>query len=173
VDSPPIAAHEKQSVKIGIAFCFLAVGGALAKETTFANHGLSMDTYVVLDVSGKTAKGTFRSAANNSDEKHGPTAFTGKVIATPKGKKGIYLEIHFDGEAPYNTKNLLPLTWHLKIVDHRAHLFIPVHQRNYEGRTPRWRCPRWSWNRRAATEVIARNGAPGRARVFSLRCARV
>ena len=125
-------------MKIAIAVFLLATGAAFAKETTFVNNGLSMDTIVVLDVTGKIAKGTFSSKANNRDEAHGPTAFTGKVIATPKGKKGIYLQIKFDGEAPYDTRDLLPLTWHLKIVDHRAHLFIPVHQRNYEGRTPRW-----------------------------------
>lgn len=125
-------------VKIAMAAFLLATSAAFGKETTFANHGLSMDTTVVLDVTGKTAKGTFASKANNTDEAHGPTPFTGKVIATPKGKKGVYLQIQFAGEAPYDTRDLLPLTWHLKIVDHRAHLFIPVHQRNYEGRTPRW-----------------------------------
>ena len=127
-----------RTLRIGAAVFFFAVTGAFAKETTFVNHGLSMDTTVVLDVTGKTAKGTFSSKANNSDETHGPTAFTGKVIPTPKGKKGIYLQIKFAAEAPYDTRNLEPLTWRLKIVDHRAHLFIPVHQRNYEGRTPRW-----------------------------------
>jgi len=129
---------KNKTVKAAIAFCFFAISSGFAKETTFANHGLSMDTYVALDVSGKTAKGTFSSKANNTDEAHGPTAFTGKVVTTPKGKRGIYLEIQFAGEPPYDTRDLKPLTWHLKIVEGRAHLFIPVHQRNYEGRTPRW-----------------------------------
>jgi hypothetical protein len=129
---------KNKSLKITVAVFFAAIGSAFAKETTFVNHGLSTDTTVVLDVTGKIAKGTFASRANNSDEAKGPTPFTGKVIATPKGKKGIYLRIQFAGEAPYDTRDLVPLTWHLTIVDHRAHLFIPVHQRNYEGRTPRW-----------------------------------
>jgi hypothetical protein len=129
---------KNKSVKLAIVVFFCALGSASAGETTFANHGLSMDTTVVLDVTGKTAKGTFSSKANNRDEAHGPASFTGKVIKTPKGKNGIYLQIQFAGEAPYDTRDLVPLTWHLKIVDHRAHLFIPVHQRNYEGRTPRW-----------------------------------
>jgi hypothetical protein len=129
---------KNKTVKLTVLFCFFALSTGFAKETTFVNHGLSMDTTVVLDVVGKTAKGTFSSQANNSDEAHGPAPFTGKVIPTPKGKRGVYLEIHFAGEPPYDTRDLLPLTWHLKIVNHRAHLFIPVHQRNYEGRTPRW-----------------------------------
>jgi hypothetical protein len=124
--------------RIALLFSFLVASSAFAKEVTFANHGLSMDTYVVLDVTGKFAKGTFTSRANNSDEAHGPVAFTGKVIATPRGKKGVYLRIEFAGPAPYDTRDLLPLTWRLRIVNHQAHLFIPVHQRNYEGRTPKW-----------------------------------
>jgi hypothetical protein len=129
---------KNKTATIATAVFLFAVGSAFAKETIFVNHGLSMDTTVVLDVTGKIAKGTFSSKANNTDEAHGPTAFTGKVITTPKGKKGIYLQVQFAGEAPYDIRNLEPLTWHLKIVDRRAHLFIPVHQRNYEGRTPRW-----------------------------------
>lgn len=129
---------KNKSRAITLIFCFFAAGSVFGKETTFANHGLSMDTYVVLEVSGKTARGTFRSRANNSDEAHGPAPFTGKVITTPKGKKGVYLEIHFAGPPPYDTRDLLPLVWHLRIVDHRAHLFILVHQRNYEDRTPKW-----------------------------------
>ena len=129
---------KNKTLSTAVAVFFLAIGSAFAKETTFVNHGLSTDTTVVLDVTGKIAKGTFASRANNSDEAKGPAAFTGKVIATPKGKKGIYLQIKFAAEAPYDTRDLAPLTWHLTIVDHRAHLFIPVHQRSYEGRTPRW-----------------------------------
>lgn len=123
---------------VAALFVLFAATSGLAKETSFANHGLSMDTFVLLEVSGKIAKGTFSSEANNTDERHGPTAFTGKVIATPKGREGVYLEIHFAGEPPYDTHGFKKLIWHLKIVDHLAHLFIPVHQRNYEGRTPKW-----------------------------------
>ena len=127
-----------KTVKVTVALCLLVASPGFAKETRFVNHGLSTDTVVVLDVVGKTAKGSFSSKANNSDEAHGPAAFAGKVIPTPKSQRGIYLEIKFVGEPPYDTRDLLPLTWHLRIVNHRAHLFIPVHQRNYEGRTPRW-----------------------------------
>ena len=129
---------KNKSAKIAIAVFFCAVGSAFAKETTFVNHGLSTDTTVVLDVTGKIAKGTFSSKANNTDEARGPTPFTGKVIATPKGKKGIYLRIEFAGAPPYDTKDLMPLTWHLKITDHRAHLFIPMHQRNYMTVPAKW-----------------------------------
>jgi hypothetical protein len=125
-------------VKIAVTVFVFAIGSAFAKETTFVNHGLSADTTVVLDVTGKIAKGTFASRANNSDDAEAPTPFTGRVIATPKGKKGIYLRIEFAGTAPYDTKNLLPLTWHLKITQHRAHLFIPMHQRNYRTVPAKW-----------------------------------
>jgi hypothetical protein len=129
---------KNRTIKIAAAVFVFAVSSVFAKETKFVNHGLSTDTNVVLDVAGKTVKGTYSSNANNSDETHGPAAFTGKVIPTPKGKKGIYLRIEFAGPAPYDTKDLLPLTWHLKIVGGRAHLFIPMHQRNYTTVPAKW-----------------------------------
>jgi hypothetical protein len=77
----------------------LAASPLCAKPTTFLNHGLKYTTLVTLDVSGKTASGTYVSY----DEEPGPaTPFTGKVIPTPKGKRGVYLEIQFPGEPPYN-----------------------------------------------------------------------
>jgi hypothetical protein len=30
------------------------------------------------------------------------------------------------------------LIWFLKIVNHRAHLFVPMQERSYEGDIPRW-----------------------------------
>jgi hypothetical protein len=126
------------TIKFTTAVFLFAVSSVFAKEREFVNHGLSTDTNVVLDVTGKTAKGTFSSNANNTDETHGPTSFTGKVITTPKGKKGVYLRIEFAGPAPYDTKDLLPLTWHLKIVGGRAHLFIPMNQRNYTTVPAKW-----------------------------------
>ena len=45
----------------------------------------------------------------------------------------------FAGDPPYTvppkTKTLI---WHLKIVNHRAHLFIPMQERSYESKTPRY-----------------------------------
>jgi hypothetical protein len=118
-------------------FVLLLVSSTVvAKPTTFLNHGLKYITLVTLEVTGKTATGTFVSYA---DERRPGTPFTGKVIPTPKGKKGVYLEVHFDGEPPYNIPpGAKRLIWYLKIVDRRAHLFIPMHEREYTGRTPKW-----------------------------------
>ena len=61
------------------------------------------------------------------------------MIPTPKGKRGIYLEIHFAEKPPYDVPpKATRLVWYLKIVDHRAHLFIPMQEREYSGRTPKW-----------------------------------
>ena len=110
-----------------------------SQPTKFRNDGLSTTTIVTLEVKDKTVTGTFQSDKNNDDKEPAPpTSFTGNVLPTPKGKRGVYLEIHFAGEPPYDTHGFKKLVWYLKIVEHRAHLFIPVHQRNYEGRTPRW-----------------------------------
>lgn len=114
---------------------FLASSSVLAKPTKFFCGGLSYDWSVTLEVSGKTAQGTY-SCFDNRGGNQDPAPdipFTGKVIPTPKGKKGVYLEIKFAGETPYDVKpKKAPLIWHLTIVDHRAHLFIPMVLRNFE-----------------------------------------
>ena len=111
----------------------LAASTVFAKPTNFAAHGLSYSWFVSLDVTGKSANGSYRQFDNRVDETKGPIAFTGKVIPTPKGKRGVYLEIKFAGETPYDIKpKNAPLIWRLKIVDHRAHLFIPMVLRNFD-----------------------------------------
>jgi hypothetical protein len=111
----------------------LATPTLLAKPTDFECHGLSYSWFVTLEVSGKTAKGTYRRYDNRVDETRGPVPFTGKVIPTPKGKRGVYLQIQFANETPYEMPDKkTPLIWHLKIVEHRAHLFIPMVLRNFE-----------------------------------------
>jgi hypothetical protein len=46
---------------------FAATSG-LAKETGFANHGLSMDTFVFLEVSGKIAKRDCAASESSPDK---------------------------------------------------------------------------------------------------------
>jgi hypothetical protein len=115
-----------------------AASDVFAEATTFRNAGLKNETIVTLEVKGKTATGTFVSYEYG--EEVGPgTPFTGKVIPTPKGKKGVYLEISFAGAPPYtappDTKSIV---WCLRVVNRVAHLFIPMHQRSYESQPPKW-----------------------------------
>ena len=117
---------------------FVARATVFAETTAFRNGGLKNESIVTLEVKGKTATGTFVSYEYGEDVPPA-TPFTGKVIATPKGKRGVYLEIKFAGEAPYATPpEAKSLVWYLKIVKGRAHLFIPMQQRSYEGDTPKW-----------------------------------
>jgi|GEM_PF-2812469 len=121
-----------------LAFCFVS-GHAFADPTTFKNAGLKEETIVVLEVTGKTATGTFASHEYDADSAGSGTPFIGKVIPTPKGKTGIYLEVNFAGDPPYQVPpKSKTLIWFLKIVNHRAHLFIPMEERSYEGKVPRW-----------------------------------
>ena len=131
--------------RIRIAFVWLfllallfTARGAFAEATTFRNAGLKNETIVTVEVKGKTANGTFVSYEYG--ENVGPgTPFTGKVIPTPKGKRGVYLEISFAGPPPYTTlPEAKSLVWYLKIVNRRAHLFIPMQQRSYESQPPKW-----------------------------------
>ena len=118
---------------------FLFTGATVrAEATTFRNGGLKNESIVTLEVKGKRATGTFVSY-EYGDDIPPATAFTGNVIRTPKGKRGVYLEIKFPAEPPYATPpEAKSLVWYLKIVKGRAHLFVPMQQRSYEGNTPKW-----------------------------------
>ena len=116
--------------------CCFASTSAFAAPTTFENKGLKYVIVVALDVNEKTAMGTYKTHEYDPDSAGPGTPFTGKVIPTPKGKTGVYLEIKFDGDVPYTIPpNAKKLIWYLKIVDHKAHLFIRMRERSYEGDT--------------------------------------
>jgi hypothetical protein len=132
----PTAGH--WTIRMAI-FALLFTGmNAFAEATTFRNGGLKNETIVTLEVKGKTATGTFVSY-EYGEEIPPPTPFTGQVIPAPKGKRGVYLEIRFAGPPPYPAPpDAKRLVWYLKIVNRRAHLFIPMHQRSYESTPPKW-----------------------------------
>lgn len=130
---------------VAAAFALLLASTSVpAKPTTFECHNVRYAWSVTLDVSGKTAKGTFIVDDTTADdaERRTKVAFTGKVIPTPKGKKGVYLEMNFAVDPPYNVppeaKAKRRIVWYLKIVEGRAHLFIPMQVRNEETRPYSW-----------------------------------
>src|SRR5215831_11580219 len=108
-----------------------------AKPTTFKNSGLKTETVITLDVQDKKVIGTFESSEYG--ENAVKETFTGEVVPTPKGKSGVYMTIHFSGEVPYSAPpRAKVLQWSLRIKDHRAHLFVPMQERDYTGKTPQW-----------------------------------
>src|SRR6185503_8110636 len=83
-------------------FVLFSASPVFAKPIKFVNGGLKEMTIVTLDVTGRTATGTM--VIHDRMEEPGPaTSFAAKVIPTPRGKKGVYLEIHFEGKPPYDT----------------------------------------------------------------------
>lgn len=125
-------------IALALAAVFTNTTSALAEPTTFRNGGLKNETIVTLEVKGKTATGTFVSYEYGENIPPA-TPFTGKVVATPKGKRGTYLEITFAGKAPYATPpEAKALIWHLKTVKGASRLFIPMHQQSYESTPPKW-----------------------------------
>jgi hypothetical protein len=109
-----------------------------AEPKAFRNEGLKNETLVTLEVQGKKVTGIFVSSEydEGSATKH---VFSGEIVPTPKGKHGVYMHIRFEGDVPYSPpSDATVLQWYLKIVDHRAHLFIPMQERSYEAKTPRW-----------------------------------
>jgi hypothetical protein len=126
-------------MKLAFAFAILLATGLCvsARPTTFKNSGLKVETVITLDVQGKRVTGTFESSEYG--ENAARQTFRGKVVPTPKGKSGVYMEIHFSGKVPYSPPpQANALRWSLRIVNHRAHLVIPMEERSYTGRTPKW-----------------------------------
>ena len=126
-------------MKLVFAFAILLATGLYvsAKPTTFKNSGLKTETVITLDVIGKRVTGTF--ASSEYDENAVRDTFTGEVVPAPKGKSGVYMEIHFSGKVPYSPPpKAKALRWSLRIVNHRAHLFIPMEEQDYTGKTPKW-----------------------------------
>ena len=107
------------------------------KPTTFKNNGLKTETVITLDVKAKHVTGTFESSEYGENAVR--ETFTGEVVPTPKGKSGVYMDIHFSGKVPYSPPSQAKaLRWSLRIVNHRARLFIPMEERSYTGKTPKW-----------------------------------
>jgi hypothetical protein len=132
----PLSHMAKIIVSIGllVAWAFTAV----AETTTFKNEGLKNEAVVRLTVEGKKVNGTFASS-EYGEEPATQQRFTGQIIPTPRDKHGVYMQIRFDGDIPYSAPlGTKVLEWYLKIVDHRAHLFIPMQERSYEAKTPKW-----------------------------------
>jgi hypothetical protein len=126
-------------VKVAFVLAILLATGLCvsAKPTTFKNRGLKVETMITLDVQGKRVTGTFESSEYG--ENAVKETFNGEVVPTPKGKRGVYVEIHFSGKVPYPPPpQAKSLRWSLRIVNHRAHLLIPMEERSYTGKTPKW-----------------------------------
>jgi len=126
-------------MKLAFAFTILLATGLCvsAKPTTFKNSALKTETVITLDVQGKRVTGTFESSEYG--ENTVTEAFTGEVVPTSKGKSGVYMEIHFSGKVPYSPPpKAKALRWSLRIVNHRAHLFVPMEEQSYTGKRPKW-----------------------------------
>ena len=92
---------------------------------------------ITLDVEGKRVTGTFESSQYGENAVR--EKFKGEVVPTPKEKSGVYMEIHFSRKVPYSASpQAKGLRWSLRIVNHRAHLFIPMWERSYTKKTPKW-----------------------------------
>jgi len=133
------AIKSKQAVRGGtllLAF-ILICSSALAETKTFKNSGLKNEIVVRLEIERKNVTGTFSSSEYDEDAT-ATRKFSGKIIAAPRGKRGVFMRIQFEGEAPYSAPpGIKDLIWYLKIVNHRAHLFIPMQERSYGG-VPKW-----------------------------------
>ena len=91
---------------------------------------------ITLDVEGKRVTGTFESSQYGENAVR--EKFKGEVVPTPKENSGVYMEIHFSGKVPYSAPPQAKGLRSLRIVNHHAHLFIPMWERSYTKKTPKW-----------------------------------
>jgi hypothetical protein len=121
-----------------IAVCVLWCSCAGAETPCFRIEGLKHVETVHLDVTGSRASGDYLVDEYGQNAKR--FRFSGNVIPTPAGKNGVYLAITFNKEdldegqqAPYQLPpGTQQIVWVLRIVDHRAHLFISINERIYD-----------------------------------------
>src|SRR5262249_34488202 len=123
---------------LSLIFSLAWVTTVSAERKTFRNEGLKTEIVVTLDVQGK--KVTVTWASSEYGDNASPTqSLSGEIISTPKGRTGVYMHIQFSGNVPYEPPpGTKVLQWYLRIVDHQAHLFIPMQERSYEGKEPKW-----------------------------------
>jgi hypothetical protein len=133
-----IEMSQSWTIRLAIGALLFSGANVFAEPTTYRNGGLKNETIVTMEVKGKTATGTFVTY-EYGDEIPPATPFAGKVVLTPKGNRGIFLEISFGGAPPYSTPpGAKSLLWHLKTVKGRTHVFIPMQQRSYDTTPPKW-----------------------------------
>src|SRR5260370_24831901 len=102
-------------MKLTFAFAILLATGLCvsAKPTTFKNSGLKTETVITLDVKGKGGTGTFESSEYGENAVR--ERFTGEIIPTPKGKTGVYMDIHFSETLQYSPPHQArALRWSLR-----------------------------------------------------------
>ncbi|PYI43302.1 MAG: hypothetical protein DMF12_04060 [Verrucomicrobia bacterium] len=125
-------------MKLAFVFAILLATGLCvsASPTTFKNSGLKTETVITLDVEGKHVTGTLETSEYGENAVR--EKFKGEVVPTPKENSGVYMEIHFSGKVPYSAPPQAKGLRSLRIVNHRAHLFIPMWERSYTKKTPKW-----------------------------------
>jgi hypothetical protein len=130
-----IESYLAKIVRASLAVTALWSCSASAETPCFRIEGLKYVETVHLDVTGSKASGDYLVDEYGENAKR--FRFTGKVIPSPGGKKGVYVTITFNKEdlgegqkAPYQLPpGAKQIVWVLRIVDHHSHLFIPANER--------------------------------------------
>lgn len=131
-----VLVHVARAASIAVGFLWSSSAGA--ETPCFRIEGLKYIETVHLDVTGSRASGDYLVDEYSQPAKR--FRFSGNVIPTPASKNGVYLVIAFNKEdlsegqqAPYQLPpGTQQIVWVLRIVNHRAHLFISINERFYD-----------------------------------------
>jgi hypothetical protein len=118
------------------ALIFCTSLGLTAKPTTYVNSGLDRETVISLEINDGKVKGGYRQHPIEGEGSIDTGDFSGKIIESHTGKKGIYMEIQFKGPVPYDTKEG-KIIWCLRVKNGDKKLYVPILGRDFNTQPPK------------------------------------
>lgn len=125
-----------QRLTIFLALIFCTSLGLIAKPTTYVNTGLDRETVVSLEINDGKVTGRYRQHPLEGEGSIDTGDFSGKIIESPAGKKGTYMEIQFKGPVPYNKKEG-KIIWCLRATNGDKKLYMPILGRDFTTQPPK------------------------------------
>jgi len=119
-----------------LAIIFATSLGLKAKPTLYVNTGLDRETVISLEIIGDKVTGGYRQHPLEGDGPIDTGDFSGKIIQSPSGKKGTYMQIQFKGPVPYDTKED-KIMWILRSKNGDKNLYVPILGRDSTTQPPK------------------------------------
>ena len=118
------------------AIIFASSLGLTAKPTVYVNTGLDRETVISLEINSGKVTGGYRQHPLEGEGTIDTGEFSGKIIESPSGKKGTYMQIQFKGPVPYDTKEG-KIIWSLRSKNGDKNLHVPILGRDFTTQPPK------------------------------------
>jgi hypothetical protein len=125
-----------QRLTIFLVLIFCTSLGLIAKPTTYVNSGLDRETVISLEINDGKVTGGYRQHPLEGEGPIDTGDFSGKIIESPAGKEGTYMEIQFKGSVPYDTKEG-KIIWCLRAKNGDKKLYVPILGRDFTTQPPK------------------------------------